>query len=325
MSDGFASLLRAFEDNTFLGLGVLVVLAGLFLPLVSPIEVFVEVWVLSLAGTILLGLGVLLIGAGLVHLLTDKGSIDSSNKRAISQGEFERKYSDMNLADSSANVQAIEALAKESKPLNRKEIAEKSGLSITYATHVLKSFVEKGYVLEFQVRGVLYYALAEKGLKLCEDFKATASGQKLIQPVSNQRVLADSWLRKNRSLYYSEKATGGSCRLAPKQRILLQQLVLAFGFSGGLFVHFGFNAGILSATSVLLILAIFAWLAVTVLCARTVAGSLGIVTLVLAWTSGFIVIVGEPLTTLGVTLLMSSTTIGALAALCSRTRHPLQL
>lgn len=324
MSDRFASLLRTVEDNTFLGLGIVVLVIGFLLHFISPIEVFVEVWLFSLAGTIVLGLGLLLLGTGFIRFLADANSAHSLNEKPISQKEFEKKYSEISLANSSAGTQAIEALAEEIKPLNRKEIAEKSGLSYTYAANVLKSFVEKGYVLEFQVRGVFYYALAEKGLRLCEDIKAAASVQKPIQPESMRCTLADSWLHKNKSPYYSEKPTGGS--LLPKQRILLQQLVLIFGFLGGLFIHFGLNigTGTLSTTSVLLTLTVFVWLVTAILCARRVTGSLGIITLALAWVSGYIVTVGEPLTSLGIMLLMSSTTLGAFAALLSRTHNPLQ-
>jgi predicted transcriptional regulator len=326
MSDRFASLLGALENNTFLGLGILAVMVGFLLPFVSPIQMFVEVWVMSMAGTVLLGLGVLLIGTGLVHLLTGKGSIRSlEEKRPISQKEFEKKYSQIGLTNSSASAQAIEVLARENKPLNRKEIAEKSGMSTTYAAHALKSFVEKGYILEFQARGVSYYALAGKGLKLCEDFEAAGSVQKTIQRESTQRALTESWLHKHDSPYYSAKSRVGSSKLTPKQRILLQQLMLVSGFLGGLFVHFGVDTGILSTTSGLMTLITLAWLAATVLCSCKVAGTLGVATLALACMSGFIVIVGEPLTSLGVILLMSSTTIGALAALCSRTRTSLHL
>lgn len=328
MSDRFASLMRTFDNDTSLGLGIIVLIIGFLLRFVSPIEVFVELWLFSVAGTIVLGLGLLLVGAGLIRFLTDTESTHSLNeeKRPISQKEFEKKYSGMSLANSSASVQAIETLAKERKPLNRKEIAEKSGLSNTYAAHVLKSFVKKGYVLEFQARGSFYYALAEKGLKLSEDIKAATQTQKSPQSESTQRKLEDSWLHKHKSPYYSEKPTNGSRGLMPnKQRILRQQLVLVFGFLGGLFIHFGvsFSASTLTAIPVLLTLAMLAWLSATILCARKVAGSLGVITLALAWLSGFIVIRGEPLTSLGVTLLMSSTTIGALAALYSRAHNPL--
>jgi len=326
MSDRFTSLLTVLENNTFLGLGVLAILAGIVLPFVSPIQMFVKVWMGSVAGTVLLGLGVLLIGTGLVHCLTGKGSVHSlREKKPISQKEFEKKYSEMSLTHTSVNAQAIEVLAKENKPLNRKEIAEKSGMSLGYAAHVLKHFVENGYVLEFQVRGVFYYALSEKGLRLCEDFETAASVQKPIQRESARDMLTENWLHKHNSPYYNESSRVSSSKMTPKERIVLQQLVLVSGFLGGLFVHFGIGTGMLSATSGLLTLAAFAWLAITVLCSRKVAGSLGVVTLALACMSGFIVMVGDPLTSLGVILLMSSTTIGALAALCSRTRTPVQL
>jgi DNA-binding MarR family transcriptional regulator len=325
MSDRFMSFLTALENNTFLGLGVLAVMAGIVLPFVSPIQMFVKVWVTSVAGTVFLGLGVLLIGTGLVHSLTGKGSIHSlKEKRPISQKEFEKKYSEMSLTDSSANAQALEILAKENKPLNRKEIAEKSGMSPSYAAQVLKSFVEKGYVLEFQARGIFYYALAEKGLKLCEDFEAAASVQMPVQREPARSMLMENWLQKHNAPYYSERSRVSSSKLMPKQRIVLQQLVLVSGFLGGLFVHFEINNGILSTTSGLLTLTACAWLAITILCSRKVAGSLGLITLVLACMSGFIVMGGEPLTSLGVILIMSSTTIGALAALCSRTQTPVQ-
>jgi DNA-binding MarR family transcriptional regulator len=324
MSDRFASLLRIVEDNTFLGLGIVILAIGFLLRFVSPIEVFVEVWLFSLAGTIILGLGLLLVGTGFIRFLADANSVHSLSKKPISQKEFEKKYSEIGLANSSSGTQAIEALAKESKPLSRKEIAEKSGLSNTHAANALKSFVEKGYVLEFQVRGVFYYTIAQKGLRLCEDIKSSASVQKLIQSKSARWTLADSWLNKNKSPYYSEKRTGGSRRLLPKQKILLQQLVLIFGFLGGLYIHLGLNFGTLSTISVILTLTVFAWLATSILCARRVTGSLGIITLALACMAGYIVVVGEPFTSLGIMLLMSSTTLGAFAALYSRTHNPLQ-
>jgi hypothetical protein len=59
------------------------------------------------------------------------------------------------------------------------------------------------------------------------------------------------------------------------------------------------------------------WAVATILCAVKVAGGLGVVTLALAWLSGFIVIKGDPLMSVGVTLLMSSVMMGAFLALYS--------
>jgi len=243
-------------------------------------------------------------------------------ERTLSRKDLKRKYSEIGLAKSST-VQAMETLAKEGKPLNRKEIAEKSGLSASQTANVLKPFVKKGYVLEFQARGTLYYVLAEKGIRLCEDLKASTQVQKTGQNDSLRHRLEETW---HKSPYYSGEAISGAHRpISIKEKIVLEQLVLVFGFFGGLFIHFrvDVNAFGLSTIPLLLALATIAWLAVSVLGARKLAGTMGVTTLALAWMSGFILINGEPLTSLGVTLLMSSTAIGAFAVLYSRTQKPL--
>lgn len=328
MSDRLASLIRTFDNDVSLGLGVVVVIIGFLLRFVSPIQVLVEMWLFSVVGTVVIGLGFLLLVVGLIRFFTDKVTINSFDEegRPLSKKEFKKKYSEIDLAKSSTSFQAIETLAKEAKPLNRKEIAEKSGLSSTHTANMLKPFVKKGYVLEFQARGSLYYVLPEKGVRLSEDFKAATQGQKSPQPERSERKFENSWLNKHRSPYYSEKSTNCTHKPLPnKQRILLQQLALVFGFLGGLFTHFALNFSTYAPPTIpsLLALTTIAWLVGTILSARKVAGSLGLMTLALAWTSGFIVLGGEPLMSVGITLLMSSTAIGAFAVLYSRTHKPL--
>jgi DNA-binding MarR family transcriptional regulator len=324
MSDRLAYLIRTFDDDVSLGLGIVVVILGFLLRFISPVQALVEMWQFSLLGTAITGLGILLLVVGLIRFFTDRVSIPSidGQERTLSRKELKRKYSEIGLAKSSS-VQAIETLTKEGKPLNRKEIAEKSGLSTSQTANVLKTFVKKGYVLEFQARGTLYYVLAEKGMKLCEDIKASTQGQKTPQTESLQHKLEETW---HKSPYYSGEAISGAHRpISIKEKILLEQLVLVFGFFGGLFIHFGVDVDAfgLSTIPLLLTFATIAWLAITILGARKLAGSMGVTTLALAWMSGFILINGEPFTSLGVTLLMSSTAIGAFAVVYSRTQKPL--
>lgn len=84
--------------------------------------------------------------------------------------ELKEEYPEMILAGKPSNVRVIETLTKAEKPLNRQDIAEKTGLSAGYARDILKTLVEKDYVLEFQIGGrTLYYLLTEKGLKLSKE------------------------------------------------------------------------------------------------------------------------------------------------------------
>ena len=240
MSDAFTSLMRTLNKDMSLGFGVVVVITGFLLRFLFPIEVLVQLWLFSVVGTIVLGLGLVLIAAGLIHFLTDKESLSNGNK-PISQKEFEKKYS--GISNSSASVRTMEALAKEGRPLGRKEIAEKSGLSNTCAAHVLRSLVDKGYVHEFQVRGnSFYYDLSDKGVKLSEDIKAAAKGKESVQSNEFQCRLKESRLQRKmhkESPYYSETPTRGLLKTMPfKKRMLLQQALLIFGFIGGLFMHF---------------------------------------------------------------------------------------
>ena len=84
--------------------------------------------------------------------------------------ELEKEYPAIILSSSSANVRVMETLTKAEKPLSRKEIATKAGLSEVYTRDVLKKFAEKEYVLEFQLGGrTRYFLLTEKGLKLSKE------------------------------------------------------------------------------------------------------------------------------------------------------------
>lgn len=329
MSGGFASVIKTLEGDVPLGLGIVVVIIGLLLRVISPFEIFVELWLISVAGTVIVGFGLLIVVVGLIHFLTDKGLGQTSKKeeKHISQKEFDKKYSEVSLANSSASVQAIKAMAIDRKPLNRKEIAEKASLSNTHTGHVLKSFLKMGYVLEFQVRDTFYYALSEKGLKLYDDIQTLAQTQNSSQSQTAQNQLTDGWLQRKlpmpKSPYYSQTPLNGLRGLIPnnKQRILRHQLILILSFFGGLFIHFEVNSNTLlqatsmSTTPLLLTSAMLVWIASTILSTRKVAGKIGLIPLALAWTSGFTVASGDPLTSLGVTLIISSTAIGTFAAL----------
>jgi predicted transcriptional regulator len=321
MTESLEVLSRAFDKTTTLGLGVVVMVIGLLLRFVSPFEVLVELWLFSAVGVIVVGLGLLLVAVGVISLLADRESIDSLNgRKPISRKQFEKRYSGMSLADSSIGAHAVEALAKSEKPLNRKEIAEASGSSNAHAANMLKSLVNRGYILEFQIRGAYYYVLSQKGLRLSQDIRAMAEGQKSPPTVVPQIEFKQSMLQRiahgYRAPYTRGKPIDGQRRLIPgRQRILRQQLVLTSGFLGGLFIHFeAYFATLMPATPFLVTLATLAWLASTALCAHRVGGRLGIMTLVLAWVSGFIVATGDPFMSLGVMLLISSVAIGAFAA-----------
>ena len=177
--------------------------------------------------------------------------------------------------------QAVEALANVGKPLSRKEIAEVSGLTTAQVAYVLKSFVSKGYVAEFQVRGASYYALVEKGLRLCEDIRATSLQEKSPKPDGRDFKLKESWLQRrmlgNKMPYYSRQEMAGFYGLKPvKHRILRQQVVLIFGFLGGLFLNFGVNLGAYMPTAMpwMLALTMVIWLVSTILSAHKVGGAL---------------------------------------------------
>jgi DNA-binding MarR family transcriptional regulator len=84
--------------------------------------------------------------------------------------ELEKVYPEISLANKPSNVRVIEVLTKAEKPLNRKDIADRTGLSGGYTRDVLKKLAKKGYVLEFQLGGrTLHFLLTEKGLKLSEE------------------------------------------------------------------------------------------------------------------------------------------------------------
>jgi len=261
-----------------------------------------------------------LIVAGLIRFLTDRESINPLG-RLISRKDFERKYSEIGLADSSTGSKTIETLAKTKKPMNKKEIVHASGLSSSQVAQAMKSFVNKGFVTEFQVRTSAYYVLTEKGVKLSQDIEVASQKRETASTTDVERKLKGSWLK--RMLHEHQTAHLNKMPMSIKQKIIREQVVLAFGFLGGLFIHFGVSVGVFSIVpqgqtiSLLLTLAAVAWLGSTILCARRAVGNFGVITLALAWLSGFIVAKGDPLTTLGVTFLISSIGIGAFAELYS--------
>ena len=319
MSDRLKSLLKTFDNDVSISMGVVVVVIGLLLRYVSPFEVFVEMWLFSVLGTVVLGVGFLLVVVGFIRLVTDRNSGHNGGK-PLSHKEFEQKYSEIDLSSSCSGAKTIHTLAEERKPLSRKEIAKRSCSSVSHAANLLTSFVKKGYVLELQARGGYYYALTEKGVRLSEDIKAASQAQKLTPSGSTRGNLVESWLHKQSSPYYKEKLAKVPRGLKPgKQAIIGQQMIIAFGFLGGLFVHFAVNSNVLASQTILLeiALATLAWFGVTILCTLKVAGNLGIITLALAWASGFIIIRGDPLMSVGVTLLMSSVAMSAFLALYS--------
>jgi DNA-binding transcriptional regulator GbsR (MarR family) len=320
MSDRFKSLMNTLDKDTSLGLGMVVLIMGFLLRFVSPIEVFVDLWLFSVMGTVVLALGLLLIVAGLIRFLTDRDGVHPLG-RLISRKDFERKYSEIGLADSSTSVKTIETLAKTKKPMNKKEIAHESGVSSSQVAQAIKSFVKKGFVTELQVRTSSYYVLAEKGVKFSQDLEVANQKRDIAPSVNVERKLRGSWLK--RKLHEHQTAHSDKMPISVKEKILREQIVLISGFLGGLFIHFGVCFGVFSLSPqgqtipFLLTLTAFAWLAATILCAQKVVGRFGVITLTMAWMSGFMVANGDPFTTLGVTVLMSSVGIGAFAELYS--------
>lgn len=320
MSDRFRSLMNVLDKDTSLGLGMVILVMGFLLRFVSPIEVFSELWVFSVIGTVVLALGLLLIVAGLIRFLTDRDGVHPLG-RLISRKDFEKEYSEMGLADSPTRVKTIETLAKTKKPMNKKEIAHESGLSISQVAQTIKSFVKKGFVTELQVRTSSYYVLAEKGVKFSHDLEVANQKIDIAPSVNVERKLKGSWLK--RKLHEHQTAQSDKMPISAKEKIMREQIILVFGFLGGLFIHFGVGFGVFSLSpqgqtvQFLLTLSVFAWLAVTILCAQRAVGKFGIITLAMAWMSGLVVANGDPFTTLGVTVLMSSVGIGAFAELYS--------
>jgi DNA-binding transcriptional regulator GbsR (MarR family) len=320
MSDKLASLMKTLDRDTSLGLGIVVMIMGFLLRFVSPIEVFGEFWVFSMMGTIVLALGLLLIIAGVIHFLMDKESVNPLN-RFISRKDLARKYPGISFDGSNTVVKTIEVMARTKKPMNRKEITRESGLSSNSVAQALKSFAKKGLVTELQIRNTSYYVLADRGLKLHEDIDAPHQKEDGTATEDVQKRLRGSWLK--RKLHEHQTARGDKMPMTIKEKVIRGQAVLAFGFVGGLFVHFGLTFDIFALSPqgelfpFLMTLVVLSWIASTVVCARKVVGNFGLVTLTLAWMSGFILVNGDPFTTLGVTLLISSVGIGAFAELYS--------
>jgi len=92
------------------------------------------------------------------------------NGKLMSLEDLTKEYPEITLSRSSGNTKVIETLTKTEKPLNRKDIAKRTGLSTAYARSILKKLVKEEYVLEVSFGSrVLYYLLTQKGLKLSED------------------------------------------------------------------------------------------------------------------------------------------------------------
>lgn len=84
--------------------------------------------------------------------------------------ELEKDYPQLVLAGTAGNIRVFEILSQAEKPLNRKEIAERTGLSTGYARDILKRLVKEDCVLEFQIGGrTLYYLLTERGLEVSKE------------------------------------------------------------------------------------------------------------------------------------------------------------
>ena len=224
MSNRFASLMKTLDKDTSLGLGIVVMMMGFLLRFVSPIEVFGEMWLFSLMGTVVLALGLLLIVAGVIHFLMDRDSINPLS-RFISQKDFARKCSEIGLADSTTGIKTIEAMAKAKKPMNRKEIVHESGLSNVNVAQALKSFVKNGLVTELQVRNASYYVLAGKGVKLSEDIEAPHQKQDAAPSDDVERRLRGNWLK--RKLHEHQSAHHDKMPLSIKEKVMRQQLIIS--------------------------------------------------------------------------------------------------
>ena len=84
--------------------------------------------------------------------------------------ELEKAYPQISLAGTAGNVKILNTLIATEKPLDRREIAKRTGLSEGYCRDILKKLMKKEYVLEFRIGGrTLYYLLTERGLKLSKE------------------------------------------------------------------------------------------------------------------------------------------------------------
>jgi predicted transcriptional regulator len=84
--------------------------------------------------------------------------------------DLEKEYPQISMGATPGKVRVIEVLAEAEKPLNKAEIAKKAGLSEVYTRYTLKELVKGKFAVEFQLGSrVLYYLLAEKGVKLFEE------------------------------------------------------------------------------------------------------------------------------------------------------------
>lgn len=90
--------------------------------------------------------------------------------KLIALKDLEKEYPQISLTGTPGRIRLIESLAKAEKPLTRKDIAERIGISSAHTRSLLKKLAKMSYVLEFHIGGrTLYYLLTEKGLELAKD------------------------------------------------------------------------------------------------------------------------------------------------------------
>jgi len=80
--------------------------------------------------------------------------------------ELAKEYPQISLTGTPSRVKLIEILIKAERPLSRKEIANKIGISAAHTRYLLKLLIKPEYVLEFHMGSrTMYYLLTEKGIR----------------------------------------------------------------------------------------------------------------------------------------------------------------
>jgi len=92
--------------------------------------------------------------------------------KPITLEELKKKYSAITIAGTPGNVRVMDVLATTDKPLDRRDIANKTQMTSGYTRDILKKLMKQELVLEFRMGGrILYYLLTEKGFSFYKKLK----------------------------------------------------------------------------------------------------------------------------------------------------------
>lgn len=324
MNHKLASLLRTLENSPYLCAGIITAFIGFLLRFFPLIILYGIVDLPSIAGIVAMIFGLFLVVVGAIDVFTDRmSSKRTDGRRIVTLKNLERRFSQCNLPYSSDRVQVLSKLGETIEPLNRKQIAERTGISNGRLSEVLKELAEKGCTIEFQTRGKTYCDLSRRGLMLAQDIAAAAQEPQIMQTIPAVPKLKASRFSKEKSKPYGMSAPS---RGKLTRAIARQQTILIFSFIGGIFTCFAVTIETpltrilveISHFTMTPLLMTLAWLTATIICAYKTTHTLGVTSVALAWASGLLTFRGETLMILGISFLISSATIEFFDALYSQ-------